>query len=114
MKSRVAFISVSLLLTACSQQPPAITVQPPTQAVQAASDVGRFQLVQAEYEFVNIRGEGSWTKALFKLDTVTGEMFVCNSVQAVFDGTPQQRTTCIPFEDMHELVHLKPKPKAAE
>ncbi|GMV29547.1 MAG: hypothetical protein AMXMBFR59_16720 [Rhodanobacteraceae bacterium] len=80
----------------------------PPQAPHDDLGVGRYQLVQGEYEFVNIKGEGRWTKALFKLDTVTGEIFACSSVQAFFDGKPQQRTACTRFEETHDLVHLNP------
>lgn len=70
---------------------------------------GRYQLFQGNYEFVNIKGEAHWTRALFKLDTVTGEIFVCEGRQ--LDGkrlTPPQtgkmvqRHYCTPFEN--ELV----------
>lgn len=67
-----------------------------------AGEVGQFQLFQGEYQFVNIKGESYWQKALFKIDTKTGELFVCDSVQ--LDGKTQgkpghivQINQCRPF-----------------
>jgi hypothetical protein len=68
-----------------------------------ADTPGRFQLFQGEYLFTNIRGEAFWQRGLFKLDTVTGELFECRSTQ--FDGKLSskpgmliQKTECRPFE----------------
>jgi hypothetical protein len=70
---------------------------------------GRYQLFQGNYEFVNLKGEAHWTRALFKLDTVTGEIFICEGRQIEGrDLTPPQpgkmvqRHYCAAFEK--ELV----------
>ena len=39
-------------------------------------EVGRYQLFQGQYRFINIKGEQYWNKALFKIDTVTGEVWI--------------------------------------
>jgi len=69
--------------------------------------VGRYQLFQGEYSFINIKGEQHWSRSLFKIDTVTGKMFICDQYQ--IDGKYEdkegyliQRRTCKPFEE--ELV----------
>jgi hypothetical protein len=69
-----------------------------------SGDVGRYQLFLGEYSFINIKGEQHWIKALFKVDTKTGEMFTCGGSQ--FDGKLVgksgqivQRQKCTKFED---------------
>ena len=74
---------------------------------QQSNDVGRYQLFQGEYMFVNIKGEQHWSRALIKIDTVTGKMFICDQWQE--DGKYEnktgqliQRRTCKAFDE--ELV----------
>lgn len=43
--------------------------------------VGRFQLFQGEYQFVNLKGEEYWLKGLFKIDTATGKIYECRTNQ---------------------------------
>ena len=109
MNGKIVAVLTALFVSACSQQPPAITIAPPAAVASVAPEIGRFQLMQGEYEFVNIKGEGFRQRALFKIDTVTGQLFACSSVQAVFDSQPKQRTACDPFEETHDLVSAKPK-----
>lgn len=75
-------------------------------AKQLVDQPGRYQLFQGHYEFVNIKGEGHWSRALFKVDTVTGALFICEGRQ--IDGkhlSPSQpgkmvqRHYCRPFEE---------------
>jgi len=71
------------------------------------SNIGRYQLFQGEYSFINIKGEQHWTRALFKIDTATGKMFICEQWQidgkyTNKDGQLVQTRTCKPFEE--ELV----------
>lgn len=47
-------------------------------------EVGRFQLFQGQYPFVDIKGVEHWQKALFLLDTKTGDMFECRG--GLYDG----------------------------
>ena len=68
------------------------------------STAGQYALVQAEYPFVNLKGEEHWSKALFKIDTVTGELFVCGSFQLRGGVVPRypesvQITRCKEFEE---------------
>ena len=44
-------------------------------------EVGRYQLFQGQYRFINIKGEEYWSKALFKIDTVNGEVWIGNQYQ---------------------------------
>ena len=39
-------------------------------------EVGRYQLFQGEYKFVNVKGEQYWEKALLKIDTATGQVWM--------------------------------------
>lgn len=64
-----------------------------------ATDVGRFQLFQGKYTFVNIMGEEYTLEGLFKIDTKTGQLFICGERQADGkEGYVIQRK-CKPFED---------------
>jgi hypothetical protein len=70
---------------------------------------GRYQLFQGEYQFVNIKGESHWIRALFKIDTATGAMFLCEGSQVDGKhlrpsqaGMLVQRRNCRPFDE--ELV----------
>ena len=72
----------------------------------APEPAGRYQLFQGNYEFVNIKGEVYWNRALFKIDTVTGALFVCEGkqVDGKYLSSPQpgkmvQRHYCKPFEE---------------
>jgi hypothetical protein len=69
-----------------------------------AAEAGRYQLFQGEYRFVNLRGEEHWIKALFKIDTATGKLFICEGVQLQEkniqrNGEAYQRQYCAPFEE---------------
>jgi|GEM_PF-1060367 len=75
------------------------------QSKGTGTDVGRFQLFQGTYRFVNIMGEEYLRDALFKLDTKTGQLFICEEWQIDGkEGYVNQRK-CKPFGD--EKVTLK-------
>ena len=38
--------------------------------------MGRYQLFQGEYKFVNVKGEQYWENALLKIDTATGQVWM--------------------------------------
>lgn len=104
MKNVTSFILVSAVL--CVPQAYGAEVKQSTQSP------GRYQLFQGEYLFVNIKGEGFKEKALFKIDTSTGELFICDGRQfdGKFLGKPGkliQRHSCKPFEQ--ELTLEMPK-----
>jgi len=70
---------------------------------QVKDQPGRWQLFQGEYQFVNIKGEQHWIRALFKLDTATGNLYECKEWQ--YDGKQHgkegmllQKSWCEPFE----------------
>jgi hypothetical protein len=93
-----------LMLTLCSTALAAPNGDSPRQITKEA---GRYQLFQGEYLFINIKGEGYREKALFKIDTMTGEIFICEGRQ--FDGKVVgklgkviQRHSCEPFD--RELI----------
>ena len=69
-----------------------------------AAEAGRYQLFQGEYRFINIKGEEHWIKALFKIDTATGKLFICEGDQMQGkhikrNGGMYQRQYCVPFEE---------------
>lgn len=64
MRARIALVAAALLSAPTAQAEP-----------------GRYQLVNVQYEFVNLNGEGYQEKELILLDTSTGEMYVCSAHQ---------------------------------
>lgn len=114
MSSQTTFLfaSVALVLLITGTNGSAQT-QPQHKAPPAPTP-GRFQLFQGEYLFINFKGEGFREKTLFKLDTATGEIFICEGRQ--FDGKLDnkpgrmiQRHSCVPFEK--EMLLDLPKEK---
>lgn len=76
--------------------------------VYAANEIGRYQLFQGEYRFINLKGEEHWSKALFKLDTATGKMYICEQDQVLGKhlkkkGEAYQRRYCKEFDENLEI-----------
>lgn len=76
-----------------------------SQAAEAAPQpkAGRFQLIQGEYRLITSRGEEFKRKELMKIDSVTGEVFVCtmNQIDGRARGKPGkiiEKAACEPFE----------------
>lgn len=94
--------ATALALVSCQQtaQPVASAVAGPSNAEATVTHppTGRYQLFQGWYRFINLKGEESRTETLFKIDTATGDIFECSSVQFVQDGKGTQKTACLPFE----------------
>jgi hypothetical protein len=75
---------------------------------QAAEPVGqtkagRFQLIQGEYRLITSRGEEFKRKELMKIDSLTGEVFVCmmSQIDGKARGKPGkiiEKAACEPFE----------------
>ena len=61
--------------------PCAITVVLSVVSPCRAEDIGRYQLFQGTYPFINLKGEGFRENALFRIDTVTGKTWVARSNQ---------------------------------
>ena len=75
------------------------------QAAEPAPQVkaGRYQLIQGEYRLITARGEEFKRKELMKIDSVTGEVFVCtlNQIDGKSRGKPGkiiEKAACEPFE----------------
>lgn len=64
-----AIISMSVVFLACSA------------TFASASEVGRWQVQQGSYKFVNIRGDEHTINTLLKIDTVTGDIYTCGAGQ---------------------------------
>lgn len=72
-----------------------------------AAETGRYQLFQGEYKFVNIKGEEVWSKALLKIDTVTGEVWIGDQWQLMDqNGKTKQKRAWRPF--VEEIDISKP------
>jgi hypothetical protein len=112
MKLKAIVAMTSIAIAGC-QQSEEVTSSPIPIASAAtnasASDLqaGRYQLFQGWYRFVNLKGEEHRTETLFKIDTATGEIFECSSVQFVQDGKGVQKTACLPFENDLPLGSIK-------
>lgn len=81
-------------------------------AQQKESSVGRFQLFQGAYNVLGIDNVERTYQALIKLDTSTGQMFICSG--SAIDGKafnkPDKVVTsrgCSPFE--YEVTYDKDK-----
>ncbi|MEM5789178.1 MAG: hypothetical protein AAGU11_17830 [Syntrophobacteraceae bacterium] len=105
---------VVLMVIACSsvsaQNTPSPSMEEFEANYEATKDIGRHQLFQGKYHFINLHGQDSWSEALFKIDTKTGELFVCsgNQLDGKLFGKPDkviQTQKCIPFE--HEIEFPK-------
>lgn len=59
-------------------------------------EIGRYQLFQGAYQFVNLKGEEFWSKGLFKIDTATGKIYECRMTQFKDPETGQnvQHSNC--------------------
>jgi hypothetical protein len=69
----------------------------------AEDQVGRYQLFQGEYRCINLLGEECFEKALLKIDTVTGKLYVCEEKQVrgkhiQKEGDAYLRRYCTDFE----------------
>ena len=80
-----------------AQSPPVAAADQPAQRDDLTA--GRYQLFQGWYRFINTKGQESRTETLFKMDTATGQIFECSSVQFEEAGAMVQRTACLPFEN---------------
>jgi hypothetical protein len=78
---------------AVAQTAPAVTTQ--------VADSGRYQLFMGEFPFTNLDGELYWNKALFRIDTVTGKVWIAESLQFIDprDGKAVQRRRWVEFEE---------------
>lgn len=86
-----AIISMSVVLLACSA------------TFASASEVGRWQMLELKYPYSDLDGKSQLVQGLFKLDTVTGDLYSCESGQLngeVLDrpGTLLMYSKCLPFE----------------
>jgi hypothetical protein len=72
----------------------------PTATAQVA-DSGRYQLFMGEFPFTNLDGELYWNKALFRIDTISGKVWIAESLQFIDprDGKAVQRRRWVEFEE---------------
>ena len=75
MKTSFVFLAV-IILAGLSASGPAYAQVPP-------GEPGTYQLFQGAYPFINLKGELSWEKALFRINTATGEVWIGHSTQWV-------------------------------
>jgi hypothetical protein len=70
-------------------------------AVSPVADSGRYQLFMGEFPFTNLDGELYWNKALFRIDTVNGKVWIAESLQFIDprDGKAVQRRRWVEFEE---------------
>src|SRR5262245_31412576 len=73
---------------------------PPTAALPM-SESGRYQLFMGEFPFTNLDGELYWNKALFRIDTISGKVWIAESLQFIDprDGKAVQRRRWVEFEE---------------
>lgn len=94
-----ARVMLTLLLVSCAAQAQESAPSRPT-----TSAASRYQLFQGEYYFINLRGEGRWSKALFRIDTATGQVWIGEQIQSVdATGRAVQKRFWQPFEQELEI-----------
>ena len=79
----------------------ALVTQVAAQTATPVSDSGRYQLFMGEFPFTNLDGELYWNKALFRIDTVSGKVWIAESLQFIDprDGKAVQRRRWVEFEE---------------
>jgi hypothetical protein len=79
----------------------AMVTQGAAQTATPVSDSGRYQLFMGEFPFTNLDGELYWNKALFRIDTVNGKVWIAESLQFIDprDGKAVQRRRWVEFEE---------------
>jgi hypothetical protein len=72
-----------------------------TAAAPQVVDSGRYQLFMGEFPFTNLDGELYWNKALFRIDTISGKVWIAESLQFIDprDGKAVQRRRWVEFEE---------------
>lgn len=94
-----AKVMLTLLLVSCVAH-----AQESAASRPIAPAPGRYQLFQGEYYFINLRGEGRWSKALFRIDTTTGQVWIGEQIQSVDEtGRAVQRRFWQAFEQEIEI-----------
>ncbi|NEW95498.1 hypothetical protein [Rhodopseudomonas sp. BR0G17] len=51
-----------------------------------ADEVGRYQLAQGTYKFINLKGEAFTESVIFKIDTATGKTWTASVIQVCASG----------------------------
>jgi hypothetical protein len=83
----------------------AIYAQQGKQLTTTPSTAGRYQLFQGEYQFINYKGQEYWLKALFRIDTETGAVWIGNQVQTTDN---QDKVTQTRYWEAFELTMQVP------
>ena len=106
MLSTLSCVAVALSVAVLSfaqddLEEPAATI---VSAAQPASDVGRFQLFDGQYAVTSLKGPEVAERHLFRMDTVTGMVWVGKQVQYVDrkSGKVVQQRYWEPFEQYLE------------
>jgi hypothetical protein len=95
-------INFALLGLSACQVPQVSTAQAvPSPATLPA---GRYALFQGDYQFINFRGQEFRQRALLKIDTVTGDVWIGEQMQVPQkDGRVVQTRSWRPFNEETEL-----------
>lgn len=96
---QISVIARHLLLAGLSTATGALQAAEPA----AQTKAGRYQLIQGEYRLITARGEEFKRRELMKIDSHTGEVFVCtmNQIDGKARGKPGkiiEKAACEPFE----------------
>ena len=105
-------IVVCVLFIAIYQ--PSLAAEKKGSGVAPSDQIGRYQLILGKYKYAtNMYGEALSTDGVFKLDTVTGKLYLCTQSQSseyTKDGNILYVRTCVDFEQTWEVAPQPPQP----
>lgn len=102
-----SFIVCALFVVMCR---PSMAAEKKGSGVAPSDQIGRYQLIQGKYEYgINLNGNPLTTDAMYKLDTVTGRLYLCyvKSPQITDRGNIIKVRTC---EDFEQAWEVEPQP----
>ena len=104
MRIICTFVVCALFVAMCR---PSVAAEKKGSGVAASDQIGRYQLIQGK--LTSTDGSGSYisTDAMYKLDTVSGKLYLCyvsQSSQVSENGAVKITRTCTDFERVWETI----------
>lgn len=104
-------IVCTLLFAMCQLS---IAAEKKPSGVVSSDQIGRYQLIPGKYEYAtNLNGNPMTTDAMYKLDTITGKLYLCyltHSSQLSERGNIIKVRTCEDFEQAWEAIPQPAQP----
>lgn len=110
MRIICVFAVCTVLIAMCY---PSVAAERKGPSVIPSDQIGRFQLIQGKLTSTDGFGDYVSTDAMYKLDTVTGKLYLCyvsQSAQPSENGTVKITRTCTDFERVWETIPQPARP----